>query len=164
MKIFSILFLTCFLSFASYGQSGRWFQINANDTSGDQISGTVSNDGKSYLASRCFIDIKKCAIIISAPTKCEKDAEYSMLINSDEGAYHTVGVCRLNGNQYEYILTPYNTILKIIDKNIGVIGFALPLESGEFRAYRFSLLGAKNALNEMHTKFNKSSSRDSYKF
>jgi hypothetical protein len=164
MKKYFLLFLTCFLPFASYGQSGRWLQINANDSSGDLIAGTVSNDGKSYLASRCFRDIRKCAVIISAPTKCEKDAEYSMLINSDDGAYHTVGICRLNGNQYEYILTPYSAILKIISKDSGIIGFALPLESGEFRAYRFSLIGAKKALDEMHTKINQGSSRDSYRF
>jgi hypothetical protein len=164
MKNYFLLFFACFLSFASHGQSAKWLQINATDSSGDQIAGTISNDGKSYLASRCFRDIKKCVIIISAPTKCEKDAEYSMLINSDDGAYHTVGMCRLNGSQYEYILTPYNTLFKIISKDSGIIGFALPLDSGEFRAYRFSLVGAKKALEDMHTKINQSAPRDSYKF
>jgi hypothetical protein len=164
MKKICIFFLIGFLSFASYGQSSRWLQTNANDSTGDQIAGTISTDGKSYLASRCFREFKKCAILISAPTKCDKDAEYPMLINSDDGSEHAVGICRFNENKYEYILTPYSTILKIINKESGIIGIALPLESGEFRAYRFSLLGAKKALNEMHAKFNQGSARDSYKF
>lgn len=163
MKKFIFLFLT-FLSFSSYGQSVRWLQTNATDNSGDQIAGTLSNDGKSYLVSRCFRNLKKCAIVISAPTKCEKDSEYPMLINSNDGSHHATGICSFNEDKYEYILMPYNTILKLIDKDNGTIGFAMPLESGEFRAYRFSLLGAKKALSDMHTKFNQSSSRDTYKF
>lgn len=163
MKYFLIIVLAI-LSFSSFGQTIRWLQTSANDNSGDQVAGTFSNDGKSYLVSRCFKSLNKCAIVISAPTKCEKDAEYPMLINSDDGSYHATGICRFNENKYEYILMPYSNILKMIDKDNGNIGFAMPLESGEFRAYRFSLLGAKKALNEMYTKFNQGSSRDTYKF
>jgi hypothetical protein len=169
-KYFFAFVYFCIFSNYTWAQSSPWISIQTKDKTGDQIAGTYSDDGKSYLAMRCYQSLLKCAIVIQAPTKCDKDAEYPMLVNADDGALQIIGLCIPNEGKYEYLLTPYDKVRDLIYKDAGVIGFAMPLTSGEFRATRFSLTGAKKNLDVIFDKLQigagskSSKSSGSYKF
>jgi hypothetical protein len=143
----SIFSLLCSLG-AANGQTkyGDWFIVRADDGTGDVIAGT-STDGsaKELLGYRCFAKSQKCMHILVANTACSEGNSYPMLINSVSGAYKVDGICSKVKNFDQLLLTPYDSIRTPIEKDGGLIGFAIPMESGAFKAVRFSLKGAKSA-------------------
>ena len=150
---------------AALAQSSMWQTIAAANKK-DQIAFTVGkDDNKQVLAVRCFRDSKKCAVILSMGTQCEDKAVYPMLINSDAGALQIRGFCTVNEGRYEYILSPYDQVSQILYTGKGVLGIATPLEDGAFRAFRFNLFGAKDAIDVVSSKIKESDSpSSSYKF
>lgn len=64
----------------------------------------------------------------------------------------------INGNVFQ-ILTPFNTVLQATQGGDG-IGFAVALQSGAFGVTRFSLAGAKQAIERVLTEAANSKKRE----
>jgi hypothetical protein len=150
---------------SAHAQSSLWQTISASNKK-DAIAYTVGkDDSKQILAVRCFQDSKKCAVVLSMSTQCEDKAFYPMLINSDSGALHIRGFCTVNEGRYEYILSPYEQVSQILYSGKGTLGIATPLDDGAFRAYRFNLYGAKEAMDVIYSKIrDRDGTTSSYKF
>lgn len=126
-----------------------WFVIDASDRSGDSIAATSTDTrGSEMLAYRCFVDRNTCMYVLKADTTCEVDEEYPMLVNAASGSNLIHGVCIQNGDSFEMILKPYDVIERSIKDGRGLLGIALPMKSGAFKAIRFSVKGGSAAVEE----------------
>ena len=90
---------------------------------------------------------------MSMTTSCVKDVVTPILSSSDEGAGHLKLICGLpyskNGETfYNYYLTDFEAVDKLV-RSSKWIGFALPLENGQFRVVRFDLNNAVSTIDTM---------------
>lgn len=123
-----------------------WFVINANDTSGDVIAATSTDGtGKELLGFRCFAKTQECVHVLIANTACEENGEYPMLLNAASGSSMITGVCYKTSSSDQLLLKPYDSIRTLVQRGSGVLGFAIPMQSGAFKAVRFSLKGSTAA-------------------
>lgn len=88
-----------------------------------------------------------CSFYLDTNTRCNEGATIPILTNSDSGATYVNSVC-IHLSQRQQI----RYVSKIQDSDVvtaissgRVIGFAIPLASGEFLVVRFSLYGAVKA-------------------
>lgn len=125
---------------------GDWRVLESH---GDGLAYTAGDGRNLALAFRCFASDKRCLHLLVADIRCNSGQRYPILINTDGGAEMTVGICALNKKigKHELYLTGYEKIHNILKSN-NVIGFAIPLESGAFKAVRFSLKGSARAMDK----------------
>lgn len=138
---------------------GDWTLVNADDGSGDVIAGTVNDSGRETLGYRCFLKDAKCLYVLIAGTRCESGSEYPMLINSPSGAGPVTGMCLKGEVGDQLVLTPYKAVEGPIQKSTGILGIAIPMESGAFRGVRFSMRGGNAAIQEAERRMNERRSR-----
>jgi hypothetical protein len=148
-------FIGLCLAGQAHADKSDWLVVAANDKSGDYIAATVADNDKDFLAYRCFKELQLCSIALRSTIKCEDKAKYPMLVNSDSGSFAIEGTCTLNKGNYEHILTPYIQIRDVLVKGEGIFGIAIPMASGEFKAIRFKLRGASEAMLEVTAKTKK---------
>ena len=146
MKILITVLLTL-SSFGAHSQAPSWISVSADDGSGDMVAATTNPEGDATLALRCFKSYGKCAILLIVPTSCVKGASYPMLVNSGDSSLSITGLCTTPSGRYEYGLMPFESVRDLIYRDSGFIGFATPLNSGLFKAYRFSLNNASRVLD-----------------
>jgi len=146
-NIATILIIGIHYASTAYAQVPQWSSIFATDDSGDRIAGVSSDDAKSYLALRCFKALDMCALILKVENSCKEGVFYPMLANTGRQSINIDGLCTHTNLGYEYVLKPYQEIVEVIYTDNGFIGFATPLESGLFKAYRFSLQKAKTHMD-----------------
>lgn len=150
-QIFSIVVLAAALGFcagavsADTGRFGDWVVVPATDGSGDTIAGTFTDGTSKFLGVRCFAATRQCLHVLTTGSRCENGNSYPLLLNGSTGAASIEGVCSLNDGRYELLLTPFDKVRTAIN-GTGVIGIAVPMESGAFSAVRFSLKGSTKAL------------------
>lgn len=120
-----------------------WVVIKSDD--GKDLIAVTANDAEHYIGFRCFSETKQCVHVLSASTICVNGGSYPILINSDFSPMSMDAVCRINGKIHELLLTQYDSIHKILQKGSN-IGFAIPMQSGQFKVVRFSLLGSEEAM------------------
>lgn len=123
---------------------GAWSVIKSNDNL-DLIAATT-NDSGNYIGFRCFSLEKKCIHVLSANTNCQDGGTYPILINSDYASLSMDAICGVNGSNHELYLTKYDEIHNLLKKG-STIGFAIPMESGQFKVVRFSLGGSEKAMD-----------------
>lgn len=123
-----------------------WFVTKAKN--GDTVAGVFVEDGSQqrFLGARCFVDTKSCLHILVTGTKCEDKMKIAILMNAKSGSALINATCSVNGSRHELLLSPYDSVRSGLTSG-DMVGFAIPLESGSFRAVRFSLKGAVDALN-----------------
>lgn len=124
---------------------GDWrsdFSEDALMTEAFTINSSGSVFGMIFLVSN---DV--CSFYVSTQTTCEEGASSSVLINTDAGALSAEIKCvKLGDSYYNMINETANVQGAVIkSKNIGI---ALPMESGQFKVVRFSLVGANAAITE----------------
>lgn len=123
-----------------------WVVVNADDNSGDVIAATSTDStGKELLAYRCFVKSQECLHVLLVESSCEADAEYPMLLNAATGASMVTGVCSKVKSSDQLLLKPYELLRKQLKSGTGLLGFAVPMQSGSFRVLRFSLKGSTAA-------------------
>lgn len=129
---------------------GGW--ITGTADSGELYAATV-NDSSAVLGQYCSSD--SCAWIIGMSTSCEAGAKYTILANTDIGAYHLDIYCnrKLEGGVYQYVFTDFAAIDGLV-KSGSRIGFAIPLEKDQFIVVRFLLNGSKAAIAALATEKN----------
>jgi hypothetical protein len=123
-----------------------WFIVDAKDNSGDVIAATSTDDGKELLGYRCFRQSGSCMYVLIADTRCDDKARYPILQNSRAGASNLSAVCHKTPSSDQLVLSPYKDIEGAIKEGQGLIGFAIPMASGRFKAIRFSLKGGSEAI------------------
>lgn len=82
---------------------------------------------------------------------CEEGDQYPVLANTDKGAVPIIVHCnaRLDG-LYRYVFTNFDAINDLVMKG-SQIGFAVPLQTDEFRVVRFDLTGSSQAITTMRS-------------
>jgi hypothetical protein len=96
-----------------------------------------------------FCSGEQCLFYLHQGLNCTPGARYSVLMNSPSVSTALTMECTLiNGSVFQ-ILTPFNAVLKATQVGDS-IGFAVALQSGAFAVTRFSLLGAKSAIDKMY--------------
>ncbi|MBT8614577.1 hypothetical protein G6652_08850 [Polynucleobacter paneuropaeus] len=95
-----------------------------------------------------FCSGDQCLFYLHQSLNCTPGAKYSVLMNSSSVSTALTMECTvINGNIFQ-ILTPFNAVLQATQAGDS-IGFAVALQSGAFAVTRFSLLGAKPAIDRM---------------
>jgi hypothetical protein len=106
---------------------------------------TVADANTSFGA---FCANEQCLFYLHQGLNCSPGAKYPVLMNSPSISTVLTMECTLiNGNLFQ-ILTPFNSVFQAIQSGEG-IGFAVALQSGAFAVTRFSLLGAKPAIERV---------------
>lgn len=126
---------------------GDWMVMMAEDGSGDTIAGTTIDEGEKYIAVRCFAENSNCIHVLVTGARCDEGATYPLLLNGRDGAAHIEGICSVNDGTYEYLIKPFDAIRSALNGS-GMVGVALPMESGAFKAVRFSLKGSSAAIKK----------------
>ena len=93
-----------------------------------------------------FCASEKCLFYLHQSFKCTPGATYPVLMNSLTVSKSLTMECTLIGGNLFQILTPFETVLRASQTGEN-IGFAVALQSGAFAVTRFSLAGAKPAID-----------------
>lgn len=126
-------------------QFGDWHTGALDDGSGG-YAGTI-NDSGGLLTVFCYKEGNACIWSLVVDLNCEQDATYPVLVNADNGAASSEVVCRkIRNDKPGYVFKNFALIDSSVRKSQR-IGFAAPLQSGQFNVSRFSLKGATQALD-----------------
>lgn len=141
------------LSLVSYAQTkGQTFQKWSVYNFSDAPLAMTFNDSANGFGPVCSEETAACYwMIFSSKTACADGVEAPVLINASNGSNSLTARCtgtvKLGGATYHrYVISNYEQMQNIINSSKGLIGFAIPLDSGAFSVMRFDLSGAKNAI------------------
>lgn len=133
-------------------QVGDWYYSLNGDIS---EAYTVSDSGATF-GLLCSRSANSCAFYIRSSTTCEGGQSGAVLENAPSGSANLTGACRplttQSGTIYAIVLTPTTGLASSLGTNGQEVGFAEPMEGGQFRVYRFSTTGAGRAIGVV-TKF-----------
>ncbi|MBU3605140.1 hypothetical protein IEN92_00015 [Polynucleobacter sp. MWH-Creno-3A4] len=142
---FALSFLLMVANFAWAGDKvvyQNWFAELGGKTN---EAYTIADQNSSF-GSFCSAD--QCLFYLRQSFNCIAGAKYSVLMNSPSISTALTMECTLiNGNIFQ-ILSPFETVLKATQAGES-IGFAVALQSGAFAVTRFSLVGAKPAIERV---------------
>lgn len=116
------------------------------DTPGMQVAKTV-NDSGSVAGVICLTSTGACSAYVGSDLACEENGKYPMMINAPTGAHLATATCMTIAKAQYLILEEYSTAIAAFESG-GLIGFALPMQSGKFEVLRFSTSGATAAIRE----------------
>jgi len=122
-------------------------------------AGTGNSAGQ-MLMQLCDISEGSCMYAVGLETTCSEGAAHPALVNTDETAASITLHCgkKLKDGSNLMFIEDFDQIDGII-RDARRIGFALPMEGDEFKAVRFSLKGAVQALDAMRKVAAKSNER-----
>ncbi|MBT8588463.1 hypothetical protein G6675_09255 [Polynucleobacter paneuropaeus] len=113
------------------------------DVNGQTNEAYTANDSQSSFG--VFCSGEKCLFYLHQALKCDPGTKYSVLMNSQTISTALSMECTLIGGNLFQILDPFEAVLKATQAG-EMIGFAVALQSGAFAVNRFSLIGAKPAI------------------
>jgi hypothetical protein len=119
------------------------FQNWMLDISGQATEAYTANDSNSSFGVFCAGE--QCLFYLRQALNCEPGTKYSVLINSQTVATALSMECTRIGGKLFQILNPFDAVLRAVQAG-DTIGFAVALQSGAFAVTRFSLAGAKPAI------------------
>jgi hypothetical protein len=119
------------------------FQNWMLDISGQTTEAYTANDSNSSFGVFCAGE--QCLFYLRQALNCEPGTKYSVLINSQTVATALSMECTRIGGKLFQILNPFEAVLRAVQAG-DTIGFAVALQSGAFAVTRFSLAGAKPAI------------------
>lgn len=126
---------------------GDW--VVTKTTPGLQIAKTST--GNAVAGIVCVVRSDNCYAYIGTDSPCKEDDRIPMLINSAVGsAMITTKCAELGGSRFN-LIEEFDAAKSAMESG-GVVGFAMPLLSGEFRVVRFSTRGATAAIREAMTR------------
>lgn len=136
--------------FAQAEQAGAWTTGVTND--GEAVYAATVNDSGNVLGQYCFPGADSCIWFLGMRTACEEGSTYPVLANSDSGAAHISVYCsdQVDAGLYRYVFSEFDQIDELVRKGMRV-GFAVPLQSDNFRVVRFDLTGSVRALDLLET-------------
>lgn len=150
MKKLLTAFFISVLSHAAHCQNatkethGYWFSQFSSDAS---EAATVNDDGTTFgLLCRA----EACQFYLKGSTTCQEGGSYPFLLNSDVGSTSVATQCQSfnNGKSTYSDVVWFEETIKVASylSKGELFGFAIPLNSGEFKVARFRLKGATEAI------------------
>ena len=139
-----IALLACSVQARPYGDWTSDFR-----TPGMQFA-TTTGDGGAITGVACTTNSQICTAFVSTGVACEVGARVPLILNSAIGAFPVTAECVRTGSQEVLVANEFDQMLRAYESG-GEIGFAMPLESGRFRIFRFSTIGAVAAVKEART-------------
>ena len=112
---------------------------------------TPDNDGGQAFGEWCSVDSGYCTWMIGMSAGCNKDLAYPVLANSDVETESLSMNCSgtiEDTDLSRYAFTDFKSVKSLL-KDAHVVGFAIPMQSDQFRIVRFSLVGCSNAISAM---------------
>jgi hypothetical protein len=142
----SILFLSLLISSYTWAGEKVAYQNWAAELSGKTNEAyTIADQNTSF---GTFCSGEQCLFYLRQSFNCTPGAKYSVLMNSlSVSTALTMECTPINGTLFQ-ILSPFETVLKATQIGDSV-GFAVALQSGAFAVSRFSLAGAKPAIDRL---------------
>lgn len=122
-------------------QYGDW---QTDLTSSEVPEAFTVNLSGSIFGFICSVSIDRCVYYVSANTTCNQGSKSSILINTEAGALTSDIICTQLGNNYYNVIQDTQDLSNAMLKSTN-IGIAIPMESGEFKVVRFSLMGSNAA-------------------
>jgi hypothetical protein len=119
------------------------FQNWMLDIGGKTTEAYTANDSKSSFGVFCAGE--QCFFYLHQALNCDPGTKYSVLMNSQTVATALSMECTRIGSKLFQILNPFESVLRAAQAG-DTIGFAVALQSGAFAVTRFSLAGAKPAI------------------
>lgn len=138
-----------FASVSQSASSGDWTYGRNDD--GSWFYAYTMNDSGAVLGEWCSAGTGNCAWMIGTTTGCEQDSSYPILANADMGSAPIAISCsgKIAGTDLtRYLFTNFKDIESLVRKSQR-IGFAMPMQAGQFKVVRFSLSGESNAVASM---------------
>lgn len=144
MKLFKTLLALGLLMLAISARAEKLASQNwVVDLNGQTNEAYTANDSKSSFG--VFCSGEKCLFYLHQTLKCDPGTKYSVLMNSQTISTALSMECTQIGGNLFQILDPFDAVLKATQAG-EMIGFAVALQSGAFAVTRFSLVGAKPAI------------------
>lgn len=144
MKLIKSLLLICILLVSLSAQAEKLLSQNwVVDLNGQTNEAHTANESKSTFG--VFCSGEKCLFYLQQGLKCDPGTKYSVLMNSQAVSTALSMECTLIGGNLFQILDPFEAVLRATQAG-EMIGFAVALQSGAFAVNRFSLAGAKPAI------------------
>jgi hypothetical protein len=109
---------------------------------GDLTSAYTTNESGSVFGILCG---KTCVFYLNMQTSCTKNNTYPAMINSKAGSAAIQLRCHIVDEHYLLSTEAEESYFDMLREG-GVVGFAIPLESGKFSVSRFSLTGGMTAV------------------
>lgn len=103
-------------------------------------------DANSSLGMFCASE--QCLFYLRQGLNCSPGAKYPVLMNSPSISTSLTMECTQIGGKLFQPLTPFEAVMRATQAGEN-IGFAMALQSGAFAVTRFSLLGAKSAIDRV---------------
>ena len=153
------LFLSLLVMVSSLSMAGEQavYQNWVVDSTGKSSEAHTVADANNSLGLYCAND--QCLFYLRQGLNCSPGTKYSVLMNSPSVSTALTMECTLIGGNLFQILTPFDAVLRA--SQVGEsIGFAVALQSGAFAVTRFSLLGAKPAIDRVLTEAANSRPKD----
>lgn len=158
MKLIKYLLVLFLVLLAISAQAEKLVSQNwVVDLNGQTNEAYTANDSKSSFG--VFCSGEKCLFYLHQALKCDPGTKYSVLMNSQSiSTALSIECSQIGGNLFQ-ILDPFDAVLKATQAG-ELIGFAVALQSGAFAVTRFSLVGAKPAIERALLEAAKSKFRD----
>jgi hypothetical protein len=145
----SLALLCCLPVPASGANFGDW--RTGVTTNGKDFFAYTQNAGGQAFGQWCSMDSGYCTWIIGMSVGCNKDFAYPVLANSDIAAASLSINCAgtiEDTDLSRYAFTDFKSVKSLL-KGAHVVGFAMPMQSDQFRVVRFSLAGCADAISTM---------------
>jgi len=144
LSLFTVLVIA-WHSLATAEGFGSW-HASVTDDGESHFAATV-NESDNLLGQYCFLKSGNCLWMLGMRTSCKEGDKYAVLANSDTGAAHITVYCnaQLANGLYRYVFSEFDAIDNIVKAGLRV-GFAVPLETDNFRIVRFDLGGASRTI------------------
>ena len=111
---------------------------------GTQIA-RVTNAGGSTAGVLCNLNTEGCEAYLALDLTCEEEVITPMMVSAKAGAFHITTRCTKVGATKLMVINEFETVVGVFQGG-GEIGFAMPLESGQFKVVRFGTNGAVAAI------------------
>ncbi len=145
MKLWIAVMLMLSSCFAIAGEKVTYQNWTAELSGQTNEAYTAAEDNTSL---GVFCANEKCLFYLRQGLNCTSGASYPILMNSANATTSLSMECTvINGSRFQ-VLKPFNEVLRATQSGDSV-GFAVGLQSGTFAASRFSLLGAKSAIDRV---------------
>lgn len=123
---------------------GHW--VMDNSVTGFQIAKTI-NENAAATGVFCSLETQSCDAYITLDVGCEDGEPYPMMINSSLGAYSLTTKCMHIGKLKFFVASEFESMIQAFESG-GEIGFAMPMQNGQFKVVRFSTVGATPAIKQ----------------
>ncbi len=111
----------------------------------------TQNDSGQAFGEWCSLDSGYCTWVIGMSVGCDKNLAYPVLANSDIEAESLSINCAGTIEDTalsRYAFTDFKSVKSLL-KGAHVVGFAMPMQSDQFRVVKFSLDGCSDAISAM---------------